>query len=65
MAIAFALLSSALWGTADFLGGLHSRKRKAMAVVAGSQLAGLIVVSVAATGYAGRRLQSLRLNDDS
>jgi len=48
MAIALALLSSALWGTADFLGGLHSRKRKAMAVVAGSQLAGLIVVSVAA-----------------
>ena len=35
------------------------------AVGFGTALILLIVVSVAATGYAGRRLQSLRLNDDS
>lgn len=43
-----ALLSSLLWGSADFLGGLLSRRRKAAAVVAGSQAVGLVGVLVAA-----------------
>ena len=45
---ALALLSSALWGTADFLGGLLSRRRRAVAVVAVSQAFGLVAVLVAA-----------------
>lgn len=48
MAILLALLSSAMWGTADFLGGLYTKRRAALAVVGGSQLAGLIAVGIAA-----------------
>jgi drug/metabolite transporter (DMT)-like permease len=50
-----ALLSSALWGSADFLGGLLSRRMRAVAVVAGSQACGLVAVGVAAavTGARG------------
>lgn len=48
MAILLALASSAMWGTADFLGGLWSRQRVALAVVGGSQLAGLVAVAIAA-----------------
>ena len=48
MAILLALLSSAMWGTGDFLGGLRSRSRPAVSVVAGSMLAGLVVIVVVA-----------------
>ena len=48
MAIFLALLSSAMWGTGDFLGGLRSRSRPAVAVVGGSMLAGLVAVATAA-----------------
>ena len=48
MAIALALLSSCLWGTGDFLGGLRSKARSAYAVVAGSQLAGLVAIALVA-----------------
>lgn len=51
MAILLALLSSALWGTGDFFGGLRSRSRPAVAVVAGSMLAGLVVIAIAALAY--------------
>jgi drug/metabolite transporter (DMT)-like permease len=51
MAILLALLSSVMWGTGDFLGGLRSRSRPAVAVVAGSMLAGLIVIAIAAVAY--------------
>lgn len=44
MAVVLALLSSLMWGTADFLGGLASRSRPAYAVVAGSQAMGLLVI---------------------
>ncbi len=47
MAILLALMSSAMWGTADFFGGLRSRKRPAVAVVAGSMFAGLLTVAIA------------------
>lgn len=42
MAIIFALLSSLTWGTADFLGGILSKKRSSIAVIGGSQPFGLV-----------------------
>ncbi len=51
MAVLLALLSSVLWGTGDFFGGLRSRTRPAVAVVAGSMFAGLVVIAVAALAY--------------
>lgn len=55
MAALLALLSSALWGSADFLGGVASRRLPAVAVVAWSQAVGLCLVAVAAvvTGELG------------
>jgi uncharacterized membrane protein len=41
-----ALLSSATYGTADFLGGLSSRRATTTAVVLVSQLAGLVLLAV-------------------
>ncbi len=46
MAALLALLSSVLWGTGDFLGGTVSRRLRPLAVVGGSQLAGLLAVAV-------------------
>lgn len=48
MAAALALLSSLLWGGADFLGGTVSRRRPAALVVGASQLVGLIAIGVVA-----------------
>jgi drug/metabolite transporter (DMT)-like permease len=48
MAALLALLSSALWGSSDFLGGLLSRGRSAYAVVAASQFFGLLTIVVVA-----------------
>ena len=42
MAIILALLSSLTWGTADFLGGILSKKRSSIAVIGGSQPFGLV-----------------------
>lgn len=42
-----ALLSSALWGTADFLGGLISKRVNVLVVVVYTQFAGLLTVLVA------------------
>jgi drug/metabolite transporter (DMT)-like permease len=44
VAVLLALASSVLWGSADFLGGLLSRRLPALAVVAWSQSAGLVTV---------------------
>jgi drug/metabolite transporter (DMT)-like permease len=52
VAVLLALLSSALWGGADFLGGTAARTRSAVAVVAGSQLAGLLLVCAAVVATA-------------
>jgi drug/metabolite transporter (DMT)-like permease len=51
-AIALGLAASLSWGVADFLGGLQSRRMPVVAVVLGSQLAGLVLVAaiVAARG---------------
>jgi drug/metabolite transporter (DMT)-like permease len=43
-----ALLSSLLWGSADFLGGILSRRLPAVLVVAASQAFGLLAVAVVA-----------------
>jgi uncharacterized membrane protein len=54
MATLLALFSSVLWGSADFCGGLLTKKYKAFAVTAMSQFFGLItavVIVVAANGY--------------
>ncbi len=45
-----ALLASALWGTADFMGGRLSRRASPIWVVAASQLCSLGIVTVAAVG---------------
>src|SRR6476659_943933 len=48
VAVLLALLSSVMWGSSDFLGGLRSRIRPAMAVVGGSQLCGLLAIATVA-----------------
>jgi drug/metabolite transporter (DMT)-like permease len=48
MAALLALLSSLLWGAADFLGGTVSRRLPVLVVVGASQLAGLLTVAVVA-----------------
>src|SRR4051812_44704764 len=45
-AIALGLAASVCWGVGDFLGGLQSRRMPVVAVVLGSQLAGLALVAV-------------------
>lgn len=51
MAAILALLSSFAWGTADFLGGILSKRRNAVAVIGGSQPFGLIAISIVALAY--------------
>ncbi len=46
MGAALALLSSALWGGSDFLGGLATRRASALLVVLVSQLAALVGLAV-------------------
>ena len=48
MPVILALLSSLVWGLSDFLGGTLSKKRKAVAVIGGSQSFGLLFVSLLA-----------------
>jgi drug/metabolite transporter (DMT)-like permease len=48
VAILMALMSSMVWGSSDFIGGLVSRRLPAHVVVATSQAAGLAAVTVAA-----------------
>lgn len=52
MAALLALLSSLLWGSADFLGGTLSKRHRAFAVTGLSQIFGLFVglIAVVATG---------------
>lgn len=44
-----ALLSSVMWGTADYLGGRLSRSRHVLVVLGGTQTAGLVAMLLAAT----------------
>lgn len=48
MAILLALLSSAMWGGADFLGGIITRRLRAAVVVAWTEAIGLTIATVAA-----------------
>lgn len=48
MAVFLALLSSLMWGSADFLGGTISRRRMAVLVVVTSQAAGLVGIALVA-----------------
>lgn len=52
LAIAFAVGASACWGTADFLGGLFSRRLSVLVVLFTVEVSGLLVVAavVAASG---------------
>jgi drug/metabolite transporter (DMT)-like permease len=52
VAALLALVSSLLWGSADFLGGTVSRRHKAALVVGASQAAGLLTIALVAT-FAG------------
>src|SRR6188472_3382321 len=53
MGIAFGLASSVVWGTADFLGGVFTRRLTLASVTVGSQLAGLLALLVAAAFVGG------------
>jgi len=49
MAALLALLSSGMWGTADYLAGRLSRTRHVLVVLGGTQTVGLVAMVVAAT----------------
>jgi drug/metabolite transporter (DMT)-like permease len=49
MAAMLAVMSSLMWGTADFLGGVTSRRLPALAVYGLSQLVGFVFLAVLAT----------------
>ena len=51
MPIILALLSSLVWGLADFLGGTLSKKRKAIAVIGGSQSFGLLFATTLSLAF--------------
>lgn len=53
LAVALALGSSIVWGTADFLGGVFTRRLSLAPVLVVSQLAGLVLLA-AATAVTGR-----------
>jgi drug/metabolite transporter (DMT)-like permease len=46
MGLVFGLASSLVWGTADFLGGVYTRRLTLAAVTVGSQIAGLAALLV-------------------
>src|SRR3954470_7380364 len=46
VAIALGLAASLSWGVADFFGGIQARRMAVVAVVLGSQLAGLVLAAV-------------------
>jgi uncharacterized membrane protein len=49
VAALFALLSSAMWGSADYVAGKLSRRRHVLVVLGGTQAVGLLAMLVAAT----------------
>jgi drug/metabolite transporter (DMT)-like permease len=53
MGIAFGLASSLVWGTADFLGGVFTRRLTLASVTVGSQVAGLVALLAAAAVVGG------------
>ena len=55
MAALLAVLSSVMWGTADFLGGVTTRRLPSMAVYGLSQAVGLVLLVLVATVAGGWR----------
>jgi drug/metabolite transporter (DMT)-like permease len=53
MAILLSLLSSLMWGMSDFIGGLVSKRRPAIAVVGWSAALGLVMASIAVAAFGG------------
>jgi drug/metabolite transporter (DMT)-like permease len=53
VAVLLALLSSGMWGTADFLGGVVSRRLPPVAVYGISQAVGFVILVIAATATGG------------
>lgn len=53
MGLAFGLASSLVWGTADFLGGVFTRRLTLASVAVGSQIAGLAAILAAAVVIGG------------
>lgn len=53
VAVVLALVSSVMWGAADFLGGVISRRLSAVVVVAWAEAIGLVICTVAAFAVAG------------
>jgi drug/metabolite transporter (DMT)-like permease len=53
VAVLLALLSSGMWGTADFLGGVVSRRLPPLAVYGISQAVGFVILVIAATATGG------------
>lgn len=51
MPVILALFSSLVWGLSDFLGGTLSKKRKAIAVIGGSQSFGLVFAALLAIAF--------------
>lgn len=53
MSVLLALMSSVMWGSADFYGGLMTKRLNVYAVVGGSQAFGLLIVSLVVVGTGG------------
>lgn len=53
IAVVLALGASACWGVGDFLGGLTARRLAVLGVVAVSQAAGLVAITLAALAFGG------------
>ncbi|HUC21138.1 MAG TPA: DMT family transporter [Streptosporangiaceae bacterium] len=54
MVTVFALTAALLYGSADFLGGVATRRTRALSVLPGSAFAGLLIVLVAAVASGGQ-----------
>jgi drug/metabolite transporter (DMT)-like permease len=53
MGLVFGLASSLVWGTADFLGGVFTRRLSLASVAVGSQIAGFVAILIAAAVLGG------------
>ena len=61
MGLALGLASSLVWGTADFLGGVYTRRLTLASVTVGSQLAGLAALLVAAALIGGLNQRAIAI----
>ena len=59
MGAVLALLSSVMWGSADFMAGTLSRRRPALAVAGSAQVVGLLIMVIVATAAGAWALDTL------